>query len=373
VFDVLLFMIASLQIATAQSDSAASEERSNKEKSLFSIGTGVQHGFILSHSAAVQNTKGSHPTGIELMLSWQRNDAAVWNLCNCYPRKGLLLAYYDYDSKILGKSVSAAYFLEPTYRISNRLFFSFKGSAGLSYLTHPFDSINNPTNQSYSTHLSNYLLVGIGLWFRLNQHWWINTSVNYQHESNGGTKQPNKGINWPTAGFALSYQKFYRPFYSGVKIKDKFWKDYSLRLDAGLFGIPRRALDENGNSKRLPLIGMVLQSSKQIGRTNALTIGMEVYHDDELRVRLKRDSIKASSIKSGMLLGHEFLLGRFIFNQRLGFYVFDQTPYYDRVYHRWGLQYSINQRLGLGLNMQAHRHVADYVDLRLIYTLWNYK
>jgi hypothetical protein len=44
-----------------------------------------------------------------------------------------------------------------------------------------------------------FLEVGLGLWIRVNDKWSINPSVNYQHISNGGMRQPNKGLNWPTA------------------------------------------------------------------------------------------------------------------------------------------------------------------------------
>ena len=356
----------------AQTDSFLKDKGLHKEKSLFSLGLGHQRGFIFAHSQAVQNTNGAHPRGLELILSWQRNDPAVWNLCNCYPRKGLLLAYYDYDNVILGNSYSAAYFLEPKYRLHKKLFFSFKGTSGLSYLTHPFDSINNPANQSYSTHTSAYLTVGLGLWLPLSQHWWLNASANYQHISNGGLRQPNKGINWPTAGLAVSYQKMSRPYYADARKKENYWKNDALRWDAGLFGIARRALDEDGTNRRMPLVGLVLQTSKQVGRINALTLGMELYRDDKLLMKLKRDSLKASPFKAGILAGHAFLLGRFSFSQRLGVYVFDQTPYYDQLYHRWGIHYSINQKVGLGINLQAHRQVADFVDLRCTYTFQNY-
>ena len=372
IFVFWLSLVVCSKSIIAQTDSSGKGTRLYKEKSLFSIGAGYQRGFIFAHSEAVQNTKGANPRGVEFILSWKRNDPAVWDLCNCYPRKGILLTYYDYDNAILGHGFSAAYFLEPTYRLSRNLFFAFKATSGLSYLTNPFDSIKNPTNQSYSTDLSVYLMVGLGLWFRVTPHWWINTSVNYQHVSNGGLRQPNKGINWPTAGFAFSYQKTTRPFYTGARMKEKFWKNYSLRWDAGIFGIARRVLDENGNSRRLPLVGFNVQTSKQVGRINALTLGLEVYRDEVLRIELKRDSVQASPVKAGILAGHEFLLGRFIFSQRLGIYVFDQTPYYDQLYHRWGLQYRINRHLSVGFSMQAHRQVADFVDFRFTYTFQNY-
>ena len=102
---LLMFIIVSIcsHNAVAQTDSIENKQSTYKLKNIFSSGLGVQHGFIFAHSQAVQNTKGSYPTGVEVILSWQRNDASIWELCNCFPRKGLLLAYYDYDNAILGK------------------------------------------------------------------------------------------------------------------------------------------------------------------------------------------------------------------------------------------------------------------------------
>jgi len=369
---VILFitLIAFLPHAWSQTDSTIPEQRKGKLKRMFSIGAGMQYGSVFAHSPAVQNTKGSHPFGVEAIIGWQRNDAAAWNLCNCFPRTGLLLAYYDYDNNVLGKSVNAAYFLEPTYRLGKRLFFSFKGVAGLSYLTNPFDSTKNPTNQSYSTKINQYLVVGVGLWLRIADHFWLNPSVNYQHQSNGGLKQPNKGINWPTAGLAVIYQKDPRPYYTGIRTKEKFWRNYSVRWDIGLFGIAKRSLTENQNSsRRLPVVGVSFNGSKQVGRISALSIGTEIFYDEALRVQLKQDSIEASPVRAGILVGHEFLLGKFLFSQRLGVYAFDQTPYYDRLYHRWGIHYRFNKRLGIGFHLLAHRQVAEFIDLRITYSI----
>jgi hypothetical protein len=359
---ILCFLLIFFCVRAQQTDS------SKKLKRIFSLTLGVQHGFIFAHSPEVENTKGANPSGVEFLFGWQRNDKAVWDLCNCFPRKGLLLAYYNYDSKILGSSYTAAYFLEPTYRISKNAFFSFKAVAGLSYLTNPYDSIKNPTNRSYSTHISGYLLLGAGIWVRLSDHWWLNASANYQHESNGGIQQPNKGINWPTAGLALSYQYNPRPYYRGVRRKDKFWKDYSIRWDLGLMGIAKRVLDENGESRRLPLLGVHFQGSKQVGRINALTAGAEIFMDRALRMQLKIDSVDASHVRAGIMVGHEFFLGKFIFSQRLGVYLFDETPYFDRIYHRWGIQYRANRRWSAGFHLLAHRQVADFVDFRIAYS-----
>ncbi len=131
----------------AQTDTALILMEEQTKANVFSVGVGLQHGFIFAHSQNVQNTKGANPTGVEIYFSWQKIDTAIWKLCNCFPRRGLLLTYYDYDNGILGKSATAAFFLEPSYKLGKKTFFSIIGSTGVSYLSNPFDSIKNlPTN-----------------------------------------------------------------------------------------------------------------------------------------------------------------------------------------------------------------------------------
>jgi len=364
---LIIFKLLAIEIFPQSADTTVHPD-SKKDKHVFSIGAGIHHGFIFAHSRAVQNTKGAHPTGIELIFGWQRNDRQTWDLCNCFPKKGLLLAYYDFDVKLLGKSFSAAYYLEPFYKLTNKSFFSFKGMAGLSYLTNPFDSVSNPTNQSYSAAIGAYLFVGVGMSFVVTKSWWVNGSINYQHNSNGGLRQPNKGINWPTAGVSITHQFNPGTYYKAPRSREKFWKDHSMRWDVAIFGIAKRGTNESGFNRRMPLIGVSLQTGKQVGRINMLTLGAEVYTDKSLRMQIKRDSVDASAIRSGLMAGHEFLLGKFTFSQKVGVYIFNQTPYYDRIYHRWGLHYYINKHLGIGMHLKAHRHVADFVDLRLSYS-----
>jgi hypothetical protein len=344
------------------------KQTTSPKATIFSLGAGGQYGFIFAHSEAVENTKGSYPYGAEILLSWQRNDRQAWDLCNCYPRKGLLLAYYNYDKNILGKGVVSAYFLEPSYRLGKRIFFSFKAAAGLVYLTKPHHPDRNPNNMSYSSAVSGYVMLGTGIWIRLHDKWWINPSISYQHISNGGMREPNKGINWPTAGLAINYTPHLMPYFSSERSKDKYWKARPPRWDIGLFGMPKRSIQDSGQGKRVLLFGLQLQAGKQVGRINALTVGMEITSDRSLYLKLKKDNTEASSIRAGLLGGHEFLLGKFIFSQRLGVYLFDQTPYYDALFHCWGIHFRSNKHIGMGLNLKAHRHIAEYIDFRIVYS-----
>jgi hypothetical protein len=371
-FIIFYTTVCACSKANAQTDTSVIFTEEQRKKNVFSLGLGVQGGFIFAHSEDVQNTKGANPTGIEAFLSWQKVDTAIWTLCNCFPRRGLFLAYYDYDTHILGKSGTAAFFLEPSYKLGKKTFFSFIGAAGVSYLNNPFDSIKNFTNRSYSSHISAYLRLGIGVWYQLAHQWWLNGSVNYQHESNGGLRQPNKGINWPTAGITISYQKFSPDYISAKRTKDKFWKNYHPRWDLAVFATARRSSNLRGESTHLPVYGVSVNVSKQVGRINMISTGIEAARDEELYVKSKRDSLGVSPVNIALLAGHEFILGKFLFSQRIGLYLFDETPNRDVLYHRWGIQYSISENFGVAFTLKAHRHVADYLDLRLIYS-WQKK
>ena len=267
-----------MQVGRSQKDSAIDRLQIKKEKRIVSLTLGVQHGFIFAHSPAVENTKGAKPTGAEFIINWRKSDAQAWNLCNCFPANGLLLAYYDYDSDILGRSYTAAYSLEPAYRIGKRNLLYLRLASGLSYLTNPYDSIKNPTNASYSSHVSGYLLLGLGVSFALNEKWRTNISANYQHESNGGLRQPNKGINWPTAGISFSYEPNPRPLYQGVRQKDKSWKSYGPRWEVATFGVARRITDSNGKKNEIAIDWIEFPCEQTSGHHQCTHVGCRSIH-----------------------------------------------------------------------------------------------
>jgi hypothetical protein len=339
------------------------------QKKVFGFSAGVNSGFVIVHSKDVAFTKGSRPLGIELGASWQRNDSQSVNICNCYPKKGVVFNYYNMGNEHLGKLFSAAYFLEPVYRINRSMMFSFKAVVGLVYGTNPYDSILNPINHAYSLPVSAYLMLGAGIYFRINDHLSLNTSLNFNHASNGGMKLPNKGIDWPTAGLTLNYQMHAVNYYSGKRSKSKDWKTNSIRWDAGLFGIVNKQLDENHNERFFPLIGVEFSGSRQIGNLNALNLGTEIFYDPGHAMEVKvNQAVIANPVRAGVLFGHEFLLGKFIFSQKLGYYYFSEMPY-ERFYHRWALGYRITRHWGAGFSLLAHKQVADFFNVKVTYSL----
>lgn len=328
---------------------------------------GFHTGFIFAHSTEVQNTAGARPQSYELAWGQWRNDSLLWNACRCTTLQALSVSYHNYDSDILGRALSASYLLEPIFRLSPRSSLSLRTVAGLAYLTHPFDAETNPANQSYSLPISAYLALGIGYWRKVNDHWQVGTHVLYQHISNGGLRQPNKGINWPTAGLTLNYSVAPRITTTFARSAAVLAQD--IRWDVSAFGIAKRVGGQtDGRGLRYLVAGANVQAAKQVGRISNVTGGLEVVWDDAQGSRLRKDSSPRDPWRISVAAGHEFVLGRFLFSQQLGVYLYQAGGYFDALYHRWGINYRFTPHWMAGVNLKAHRHVADFTDVRLAYS-----
>jgi len=333
------------------------------------LGLAAHYGFIFAHSEAVQNTKGSYPFGTEIYWTKFKTDSLSFNICNCSPRNNLSIVYFDYDKQILGKGISLTYSIEPSFYIFNKTFFLLKGTAGISALNRPYNSITNNSNMSYSTVINGYLGISPGLLYNINERWNVLGQLNYLHISNGGIKDPNKGINWPTASLGVEYS-FKNDFLIPGKrnFSRNMPRNKETRIDISSF-VSSKTIAV-GEKERFVIYGLGISASRQINYIHGFCVGMEAYEDLSLKERLHRDNLEGkSSIRVGISLGHEFLLGKFVFSQQLGYYIFNQTTYFYWFYHRWGLMYSITDKIAFGINLKAHLHQANFIDFRLNYTI----
>ena len=337
-----------------------------RKRDIHSIQLSFHSGFIFAQSKEVAYSKGSHPYGIEASMGWLKNDSSVTNICNCYPRQGISIAYFNLNNPVYGKSFSASYFFEPSYRIGTKSFFYIRGHLGGAYLTDPYDSILNPGNRAYSSRMNFFLSLGVGLKFTVGNKWGINSGINLQHISNAGTRIPNAGINWPTLYAAISRQN--KPLPAKIlSYKDKSWKNEPVRWELSLFGIASKVITKNNHKRLYPILGAGFRGSKQVSSLNALIMGIEIIDDKRTWFKMTKDSIYKSPIRIGLLGGNEFLLGKFYFSQCLGVYLYNHTLN-PRFFHRWAIQYKFNKDFGAGFSFLAHGKTADFFDIKTSYS-----
>lgn len=339
-----------------------SQDTNDSISSVKLVGLKLHKGSVLIHSRDLRPIEDSYPTGVELDLAWHKISQKAWESCHCYPKLGVALTYWDYDNKeVLGQGVTGLFYIEPVFNTRGWVNYSIRAGFGLSYQNNPFDSITNPNNLSYSTEVGFPLQLGGTAHFRLKQRWLLNASLMYNHISNGGVRKPNKGINWPSIGLGVSY------YLKEFEFKERAitnWRDLGppqQRLDFTVF----MAYEEPRENLFLLSPGVEIKWSKQFARVNAYTLGGELMYDNGTGYVLETLGEEPNSIKAGLAVGHEFLLGKFLFSQQFGAYLSNPNPEHPGVYQRYGLVFRINKTLSAGINLKAHGHVANFLDFRV--------
>lgn len=327
------------------------------------LSASAQIGSVIVHSRDVRAIKDSYPFGFELDFGTHKTSEKVWNSCSCYPRSGFSLTFWDFDNKsVLGYGLTGMYYLQPVFRADKKFSFSIRGGFGLSYQSNPHDPESNPDNLSYSTYVAFPLELGLGFHYKISDLWQVETRIMYNHISNGGLQQPNKGINWPTLGIAVS--RYLQP----MSFPDREKTDWRLdgkeksRLEVSAF----ITYQEPEQDFYLVSPGIEVKYAQRVARISNLSAGIEWMYDTN-QAKLSADQGDEEGNHLGIAVGHEFILGKFLFAQQFGVYFLKSPSRPEDVYQRYSLVRRLGDHFSVGASLKAHGHVADFLDLRIGY------
>lgn len=328
------------------------------------VGLNTHYGFIIPHSNTVRHIANSNPWGVEADISLHFTDARAWQYVQGYPRLGASLAYYNFDNPdVLGNAYALLLYAEPFLSAHKDFSLSIRLGGGVAYLDRVYDEETNPRNLFYSTAFSFPLVANLMANWKIGDAYMLRLGGTYQHISNGGRRQPNKGINFPTATVGLNYSL--RPGVFPDRRPQKLSEGENKQRHL-LFALITAYRDRNDNpEKQAPLLGLTAYLSQRIGRISALTAGGEWIADWALKKELESRQEEKGFQRAALLAGHELQIGRFRFNQQLGVYVYAPVKGKDPVYQRWGLEYHTPKSIFFGINLKAHRHVAEFLDARI--------
>lgn len=336
-----------------------------------SLGISGDYGFLFLHSQELAPIGQSYPVAINIDYSRWLLKKKHWDNCRCFPRVGISTGFHYFDNpSVLGVGVPLYGFLQPWYPLSERWFFNLHGGIGFAWLSQPYDSIENPYNLSYSLPLSIFANLGIGSAFAINDQWRLNLQVRYNHTSNGGFREPNKGLNYPSMHLGLDYS--WRP----LKLKPANVKTFnpaearrSLRYHLFAAGKAGAKVGEGVNEQDVTYLvyGTELRYSQQFARTSAFTAGLEWVSNGAYAERIERQGLDRDHRQFSLLIGHEFLLGNFVLTQMAGIYLYKDYGEGPDWYQRYGLLWYPLKRWSIGSNIKVHGHVAEFIDLRIGY------
>ena len=332
------------------------------------FGIKSHYGFIIAHHRELKNISQTNPWGIEAEIAWQLMKDKHWQYCYCYPKVGFSYMFINFDNPtVLGNSNALYAFVEPVINADQNWGTYLRFGLGPTYLNRTYDSISNPDNVFYSSSISFIALLGFGIQHRVGDNINLRLTGNFNHISNAGIKNPNRGINFPTLNFAFDYYLRPKPYLQHIKNDSIDLTPRDIWIDFEFFATGKA--DTKGE-KRFFVYGFNAAVHKVIGRLNALSFGLEWTSDLADREEIKRTGLLNGTLPldhryAAFLLGHDLILGRFIFSTDLGVYIYSPFQRKDEVYQRYGLTYNISKSVFTGLNIKAHRHVADFMDFRI--------
>ena len=331
------------------------------------FGAKTNYGFIIPHSPELRSISQTNPFGFELEYSRLKTSNKAWKTCFCYGKSGVAFSYYNYNNPdVLGSSYNLRYFVEPYFTYKGPLKLSLKGSIGATYLNRIFDPETNPTNVFFSTPLSFFLGISLQLNYHLNSKYSITLSGNYNHISNGGQKQPNKGMNFPTVSLGVDRILDYEQLVSKPDSIRAFSRKVEFYL--GTFASLRSASRTEEATNHL-LLGGTAGILKPLSAINGLNAGMEFWYDwSDLQIS-KNEDFKDQIFSSALMGGHHFKLGNFYFLQQFGIYVSRPKKIQPKwVFQRYSLWYTLKSNWTIGASLIAYGKAADHMDGRLLYT-----
>jgi hypothetical protein len=331
------------------------------------IGFRPHYGFIVKHTGKLEGLTKTYPWGLEADASWQFMSERSWQYCFCYPRTGISFLYTNFaNPEVLGSSFALYPFVEPSINGDRKLHATVRFGMGPTYLNNTFDSIENPENKFYSSAISFIVHADFGLNYVVNERLFLRLSADFNHISNGGIKNPNLGINFPSASFGIEYNLNPLPYISWTKDKSIKLIPYNHRIDLTVFATGKTAVKGH---ERYPVYGICTGFSYVVGRQHAVSLAAEITADLAEGELIMKDSLmKGDEFIDhkyvALLAGHELILGRFNFYQQLGVYLYSPYKRRDKVFQRYGLNFYLTKKLFIGINIKAHRQVADFLDFR---------
>lgn len=328
----------------------------------FSIGGKFQVGSILNLSPELEATSTSSPKLMQLDFGWTNSAKKAWDKCNCYSNNGISLMYSDFGNKEqLGQALSVVLFAEPYITFKRRTNLSFRAGAGPSYMNKVYDKDTNPNNKFFSMPLSFVLMVGFNVSHSFTPHLKVNLGAQLNHISNGGTRVPNHGINYPTIGVGIQYnftaqELVAKPHTSTPK---------NVKLYVHLFSGPRVTNPAEPLPEEKALVtGINVGVVKRLAKIIELGIGGEFYVDPISKVYTDRTGEAYQTKIASVSIQNYLLFGKVYFGQQIAYYLTDHNPNIDtNWYQRYLLGYTISKTWTAGVSLKVHVDEADFIAI----------
>ncbi|MFY8020475.1 MAG: hypothetical protein ACOVP1_04730 [Bacteroidia bacterium] len=351
--------ISSVFLSTAQ-----------EKKVLWHLGISPVYGKVWAHTDSLDYLGGTNFKGIQVDFIRTRTDAKAYEYAKNHYSSGFSLQYFYFKAPQLGTTFNLLYFIEPNLIYKPTFQLKLRAGGGFNYASNPWNANNNPRNYAYSWHTSGCLVLGLNAGITINRFSKLTAHVLYNHFSNGNTRNPNLGLNYPQMG--IGYEVLINQRTAPIQSNQNTYRKYY----AEVYGLMSNKSHPDTKTTRYPVYGMGISLGRRISNLHAFSLGAEVISDKSLRYAMdshpKYKTGNYSDVLAGVSLGHDFVFHRMRVTQQVGYYVFKEAPdfFIGSIYQRYGVDFTFSRKFTLGLNLNASLQKAFVFDVRAGWRFW---
>jgi len=263
---------------------------------------------------------------------------------------------------------------------------------GGAWFSHPFNERKNPENVVIGTTVSFLTSADVALSYQLNPEFSVVGKLTLLHSSNSHFKLPNVGMNLPVITLGARYNFSNSKVIPTEHIQLPEFKKirFNLRLALGMNESGSSTTPVNG--PKYPIYLASLTVSKMYSPVNKVSAGVEAWYnkgvyDFIVSQEFYDNDRHKKSTAAAIVLGHEFLMGRWGLVTTGGIYFYN--PFYkDRLrqneteglkdhlksiiparlgvqYHLKNTNYSVNKNIFLGIYIKSNFGQADFLETGL--------
>ena len=320
-------------------------------------------GFLMAHRGVMGHLSKQHAVGGELTYYVQTNGSKLYHEAYRYPKFGVTFFGTTTGNRdILGNFYGLYSFIDFPFAKGKRSELSGRVGAGLCYITKVFDQETNPKNVAMSTHLNALIVFGLRYrYFIGNSH--LLFGLDMSHASNGSTRVPNLGVNLPYASIGYGYTFNRQDKIENTEVFEaRKWKISAV----GIFSV-KQIFPTGG--KTYPIYALSVVGNKKFTQKAGLELGLDFIYKTSINgYKPWIPKTPASIFQAGVYAGYVLPLNKLEFIVGMGAYYIDKYNPDDKLYHRIGMRYYVNDHFLINFSLKTHWAKADYAEYGIGYT-----
>lgn len=335
----------------------------DKPSSSYEFGFQYGSGYILPEYQFFNLLTEGPTTNYEFQIQKNSIGRSAWERLYNYPSLGLRFTYSDLGNPDAFGQLWAIYpyFQIPVWRKGN---FSIDHQSGIGYcrVNRKFDLEKNFMNVAVGSYGNIHYNTRFNFSYLLKDRYRIQSSISFDHFSNGNTAEPNLGINYVSCLLGLSYVVGGNAQRMEGELPEKDEK-IEKELIYAIGGKHSRALA----STYYFTSSLSFEMRKKFFRAFHLGAGADLFYDTSVEDQLLDRQESFSSLdrfQSGIHISQTIVYNKLSITFQEGVYLIlkEKVEEYP-IYSRGILKYRFTEKLSGRIVMKSHLHILDYPEI----------